>query len=146
MTAYLRKGTAEFELGPQTTHEDQIADCVLFIKFCDKYDIGELASAVAGILEGLLSNDGPLDIEPDDISSFAALLHPENRVLHVIYRAIVQQLGRESSQPVSNRPFRALVARDDRVALGIMRHLIPKLEKTKMGGTRMIFEWGYKLW
>lgn len=66
-------------------------------------------------------------LKAEDVSTLASLLSQEHAVLHVLYAACVQRIGKESARLEGERVFRDLLETDDRVALGIMRLLSPKL-------------------
>lgn len=130
--AYLRNGTAKF-------WGHGLPDCIAFINFCDKYDIGEMAAATGNCLQSLLGTHPTLYIEPDDMSTFAALLHPQNPALRVMYRSYIERLGKKGAS-TGTGIVKDLIANDDRVALGIMRELWLKVEQVKHGGQRKFFE------
>lgn len=100
-------------------------------RFCNKYDIGEL--------EGLLRRNPSLYIVKDETSIFAALLHPDNPVLHVIYHSYIERLGKPSAG-CGVSMVRDFIAKHDRIALGIMRQLMLKGEQVKQGRPKTIFE------
>lgn len=129
---YLRNGTAAL-------CTNDLADFVAFTNFCNKYDIGELAAAAASSLEGLLKGNPSLYIAKDETSIFAAFFHPDNPVLRVIYRSYIERLGKPGAGCGASM-VRDLIAKDGRIALGIMRQLTLKVEQMKQGRPRTIFE------
>lgn len=102
-------------------------DCVRFFKFCDKFDIGELAATAKESFEDLI-DQGAYYIKADAIAELATVIHESNPILDLLYRCYIRMLGHDEHEYYSGRtqrgrgediakyPSMLLMKSDDRVA------------------------------
>ena len=92
-------------------------------------------------LLGLMRDQaGAVHLKAGDVSTLASLLPQDHAVFHILYAACVERIGKEVARRSSGSTFRDLVKTDDRVALGIMRLLSPRMMKAQHRKDKIVFE------
>lgn len=131
---YCRKGDAVYKPYDLAHQRDQLRNCIGFIKFCDKYDLGQVMGAVEGALGCLFECDVSEDLDPDDISQLGNCLSQESSISKLLMQACVRETIREDAMDKGmpfQRKFTALMRQDDAVAAGMMRELVVQKQVEK---------------
>lgn len=150
---YCHKGEAIYKPDVLMQRRLQLKSCIDFIKFCNKYNLGQVVDAAGGALRRLFKCVVSKHLEPEDVGHLANCLDRDNNIFKLLMQARVREMLREDALRNRSRlpllpfekKFGEFMRADETVATGMMIELVaqrlgearlfacPQLEHWKAG-------------